>query len=215
MPEIKKINFLKDIIGIETILSCEKIIINDNATDEFESLKNKVMKCKNCRLSKTRTHIVFGEGNTKARLMFVGEGPGYDEDKMGRPFVGKAGILLDKIINAMTLTRNDVYIANIVKCRPPGNRNPLNDEIKLCIGYLHKQIELINPELIVCLGSVATCALLDIKGSITKMRGNFHQYKNIKVMPTFHPAYLLRNEQMKKFVWEDMKMVMNELNLKR
>ena len=214
MPEIKKINFLKDVIGIETVFASAKKPKNTDSLN-FETLKSQVLKCNKCRLAQTRTNIVFGEGNINARLMLVGEGPGFDEDKQGRPFVGKAGKLLDKIINAMTLTRDDVYIANIVKCRPPENRNPFDDEIRACIGYLHKQIKMINPEVIVCLGSVATNSLLNIKASITKIRGKFCSFQNIKVMPTYHPAYLLRNESMKKFVWEDMKEVMKELDLKK
>jgi DNA polymerase len=146
--------------------------------------------------------------------MFIGEGPGYDEDMQGKPFVGKAGQLLTKMIIAMGLKREDVYIANIVKCRPPNNRNPLQEEIEPCINYLYRQIEIVNPKIIICLGSVASQALLKVETRISRLRGKFTNFKHIKVMPTFHPSYLLRNEKMKKPAWEDLQMVMKEMGLK-
>jgi uracil-DNA glycosylase len=164
--------------------------------------------CRRCRLCEKRTQIVFGVGDPGARLLFVGEGPGRDEDAQGIPFVGRAGQLLTDIIRAMGLTREQVYIANVVKCRPPENRTPEPDEIESCLGFLESQIEIISPSVIVCLGAVAAQALVDATGGITKMRGNLREYRGIPVMPTFHPAYLLRNPAAKKDVWADMKKVM-------
>lgn len=169
--------------------------------------------CRRCDLAGLRTNIVFGEGNPHAPLVFVGEAPGADEDREGRPFVGRAGQLLTKIINAMGLERQDVYICNILKCRPPGNRNPELPEIAACEPFLLKQLEAISPLVICALGTFAAQALLKQKASITALRGRFHTYAGIKVMPTFHPAYLLRNPAAKKQVWEDVQMVMKELAL--
>jgi DNA polymerase len=173
----------------------------------FEELNSVCLQCRICPLCQTRTNVVFGEGNPNADLMFVGEGPGYDEDQQGRPFVGKAGELLTKMINAMQFSRQDVYIANIVKCRPPKNRNPLPEEAAACIPYLKRQIELIKPKVIVVLGAVPLKYLLD-KTGITRQRGQWDSYNNIQVMPTFHPAYLLRNPEAKRETWSDLQMVM-------
>jgi len=164
--------------------------------------------CRRCRLCETRTNIVFGAGSPEARLMFVGEGPGHDEDLQGIPFVGRAGQLLTDIIVAMKFTRDQVYIANVVKCRPPQNRTPEPDEIEACRGFLEKQIEIIAPAVIVCLGAVAVSALLGATGGITKIRGTFREFRGVPVMPTFHPAYLLRSPDKKKDVWHDMQQVM-------
>ena len=164
--------------------------------------------CRNCPLAATRNNVVFGEGNPDARLMFIGEGPGFDEDRLGRPFVGKAGQLLDKMISAMQFTREEVYIANIVKCRPPDNRVPTPEEAACCIGYLHRQIELIRPEVIVLLGATAVKFLLNTTSGISKMRGRWLSYENIPVMPTFHPAFLLRQESAKREAWQDLQQVM-------
>jgi len=169
--------------------------------------------CRLCGLHQGRTHIVVGEGNAHAKLVFVGEGPGYEEDQTGRPFVGKAGQLLTKIIQAMHLTRKDVYICNIVKCRPPGNRNPLPDEIQACLPYLRRQIHLINPDFICALGTVAAQTLLETDNPISRLRGGFHGYKGIQVMPTYHPSYLLRNPEKKRDVWEDIQKLMKGMNL--
>jgi DNA polymerase len=157
--------------------------------------------------------MVFGEGDPSSRLMFIGEGPGRDEDLQGRPFVGRAGMLLTKIIQAMGLRRKDVYITNIVKCRPPGNRNPEPDEISECLPYLEKQIELIKPEVICTLGNVATQTLTGMRSGITSMRGRFYTYRDIRLMPTFHPAACLRKPETKRLVWEDIKQVMKVLDL--
>jgi uracil-DNA glycosylase len=178
----------------------------------LEELRAQIGDCRLCKLCAGRTHIVFGVGNPKARLMFVGEGPGRDEDIQGEPFVGRAGLLLNDIITkGMGLKREDVYIANVVKCRPPENRNPEPDEVAACEPFLKKQIDLIRPEVIVGLGKFAVQTLLQNKVPITKVRGTWHQYHGIKLMPTFHPAYLLRNPADKKLVWEDIKKVIKEL----
>ncbi len=178
----------------------------------IEELKKEVLSCTKCELHKTRTHAVFGAGNTKARLMFVGEAPGMQEDLQGLPFVGKAGALLTKIIESIGLKRKDVYIANVLKCRPPDNRNPLPTEILTCEEYLVKQISLIKPEVICALGKFAAQTLLRTVEPISKIRGRFYDYHGAKLIPTFHPAYLLRNPQDKKLVWEDMKKIKKELS---
>lgn len=165
--------------------------------------------CRRCKLAHTRTHLVFGDGNPAARLVFVGEGPGADEDATGVPFVGKAGQLLNKIIEAIGMKREDVYICNVVKCRPPENRTPERDEVAACNGFLHRQLAIISPKIIVALGATPAFTLLaDNKiGSITRIRGTFFDYRGTPLMPTFHPAYLLRSPDKKREVWEDMKKV--------
>ena len=182
------------------------------AQDDLESLKKEVLNCTACDLYNTRRNAVFGSGNHKARLMFIGEAPGEDEDIQGMPFVGRAGQLLTKIIEAMGLERKDVYIANILKCRPPNNRQPLPTEILACEDILKRQIEMIKPKVICTLGKFASQMLLKTQTSITALRGRFHDYNGIKVMPTFHPAYLLRNPQDKRLVWADVKMITKELD---
>lgn len=167
--------------------------------------------CTRCKLSESRTHIVFGEGDPNAQVVFVGEGPGFDEDKCGQPFVGAAGQLLTKIITAMKLTRETVYICNIVKCRPPKNRNPAPDEIGQCLPFLKRQLTAINPRVICALGRVAAHTLLETETPISRLRGRFHEVMGIPVMPTFHPAYLLRNPEKKRDVWEDVQQIMNML----
>ncbi len=174
-------------------------------------VKNIVSHCQKCPLGKMRKNIVFGSGNINAKLMFVGEAPGHEEDIQGMPFVGEAGALLTKIIEAMAIKRDDVYICNILKCRPPQNRNPLPAEISTCIDYLYSQIDAIKPRVICGLGKFASQTLLNTKMPISKLRGNWHEYRGMKFMPTYHPAYLLRNPGDKKLVWEDMKKIMNEL----
>lgn len=177
----------------------------------LEQIREELGECTRCRLCEGRKHIVFGVGNLHAELMFIGEGPGRDEDIQGEPFVGRAGQLLTKIIEAMGMKRGDVYIANCVKCRPPENRAPLPDEIATCVPYLHQQIESIQPKVIVCLGAVATKSILESEINISRLRGQWQEYQGIKVMPTYHPAYLLRNPDAKKSVWEDMKKVRDYL----
>ncbi len=173
----------------------------------LEKLKQEMLACHKCPLGKTRANLVFGVGNPMANLMFVGEAPGRDEDLQGEPFVGRAGQLLTKIIEAIGLKRSDVYIANVLKCRPPGNRNPLPEEIVLCIPYLLKQIGIIQPKVLCALGTFAAQTLLNTKAPVGTLRGRFHDYKGIPMMVTFHPAYLLRNPNDKAKVWEDMKKV--------
>lgn len=180
-------------------------------SDSWDALEADIDGCMLCRLGQWRKNIVFGEGNRGAELMFVGEGPGAQEDRTGRPFVGDAGQLLTKMIVAMGYKREDVYIANVVKCRPPDNRNPFLDEAEICVKFLQRQIKLINPKIIVCLGGVAVKYFLGVQTGITKLRGNFQEYNGIKVMPTFHPAYLLRNPGGKRDVWNDLQLVMAEL----
>lgn len=179
---------------------------------ELARIEARAKVCVLCReLSRCRHSVVFGVGNPHAELMFVGEAPGADEDAQGEPFVGRAGQLLTKIIQAMGCRREDVYISNVLKCRPPENRTPLPDEVKNCLPYLLSQIELIQPKVIVALGATAVRALLDVQLGITKMRGHWYTFKDIPIMPTFHPAYLLRNPPAKKEVWEDMKAVLEKL----
>lgn len=182
--------------------------------ETLEAVRTDIGDCARCKLHKGRTNIVFGEGNPAAVLVFVGEGPGFEEDQQGRPFVGAAGQLLtDIIVKGMKLERESVYICNIVKCRPPGNRNPEPDEVEACIGFVKRQIAAINPRVIVTLGNVPTQNLLMTKQGITKLRGVWQEYQGIPVMPTFHPSYLLRSPGEKKKVWEDIKMVMEKLGM--
>ncbi len=188
---------------------------------ELEKIAVEVGKCRKCELGSSRTNAVPGEGDCDARIVFVGEGPGADEDAQGRPFVGRAGKLLDKIIAAMGLERSDVFICNILKCRPPGNRDPKPDEIHSCLPYLQQQIEIIQPEVIVALGAHAARTLLDTNKPIGRLRGQFQEYypglgkEPIKLMATYHPAYLLRNysQDNRRRVWEDMKKVLFELKM--
>ncbi|MDP2863624.1 MAG: uracil-DNA glycosylase [Desulfobacterales bacterium] len=184
-----------------------------SAADDLKELRSLVGDCQRCKLCKERTNIVFGTGDPDARLVFVGEGPGHDEDQQGEPFVGKAGQLLTKIIEAMNLTRDKVYICNIIKCRPPGNRNPAPDEIKACFLFLERQLDAIRPDFICALGTFATQTLLDADEPISKMRGRLYDYRGMKVMPTYHPAYLLRNPEKKRDVWEDMKKLMSMMDV--
>ncbi len=176
----------------------------------IKEIEEQVAKCKKCRLWEQRDKYVVGEGSLDAKIMFVGEGPGRDENKMGRPFVGRAGQLLDKILQSVELSREETYITNIVKCWPPQNRNPKQDEIKACFGYLTSQISLINPKIIVTLGNFATKLLLNETKGITTLRGKvFDWIGGIKIIPMFHPSYLLRNytTQARKATWEDIKLV--------
>lgn len=184
-----------------------------NSRDELMALRDQVLKCEKCpELVSNRNHVVFGSGNIKADLMFVGEAPGRDEDLQGLPFVGRAGQLLTKIIESIGLARRQVFIANTLKCRPPGNRAPKPEEVLHCESYLNQQIDWIQPKIICALGNFAAQSLLKTGQSISHLRGRFHEYRNgIKVMCTYHPAYLLRNPDDKRKVWEDMIKVRNEL----
>ena len=177
-------------------------------------LQQEVAPCTRCsELAAKRTQTVFGVGNPHARLCFMGEAPGADEDRVGEPFVGRAGQLLTKIIEACRLTRDDVYILNMIKCRPPANRNPLPDELAHCRGYLERQLELIQPEFICCLGAVASQNLLNSTIPIGRLRGKLHTYRGATVVCTFHPAYLLRNPAAKKDAWDDMKFLMRQMGV--
>jgi DNA polymerase len=181
------------------------------STPDLESLRQFLAGCPRCKLSKSRTNIVFGQGNPKAKLMFVGEAPGRDEDEQGLAFVGRAGQLLTKIIEAMGFQRDDVFIANVLKCRPPNNRNPEPDEVASCMPFLEEQIRLIGPRVIVTLGTFAAQAVLGTDEPIGRLRGRWQTAKGTRVMPTFHPAFLLRSPERKKDVWEDMKLVRDYL----
>jgi DNA polymerase len=181
-------------------------------TGSLSVIEEQAKACVICReLARTRTNVVFGTGNPHAKLMFIGEAPGRDEDLEGEPFVGRAGELLTKIIQAMGFKRSEVYIANVLKCRPPENRVPLPDEVANCLPYLLAQIDAVKPQVIVALGATAVRSLLDVQMSISKMRGNWYTFHGVPIMPTFHPAYLLRNPAAKKEVWKDMQAVMAKL----
>lgn len=182
----------------------------------LEEIRSFMGNCQRCNLAASRKNLVFGCGNPKAKLVFVGEAPGADEDRQGEPFVGEAGHILARIINAMGFERSDVYICNVLKCRPPGNRNPDKNEITTCSQFMLAQLQVIKPEAVVALGTFAAQTLLETKEAISKLRGKFHQYQGIPLMPTFHPAFLLRNRANKQLywdVWEDMVMVLKLLGL--
>lgn len=202
--------------------SLDRLVNTPRAKDEFTSLRETVLQCAKCpHLAASRRHVVFGVGNPNADLMFIGEAPGADEDKKGEPFVGPAGQTLTRIIKAMGFERSDVYIANILKCRPDlpagstGNRQPTRDEMATCLPYLLEQIRLIQPKVIVALGGVAMKGLLNDDRPMGQLRGRWHEFENTPVMATYHPAYLLRNQGLreKRKVWEDMLLVMERLGL--
>ena len=179
----------------------------ENKIASLSELAEKYKSCQRCALSKTRTNLVFGSGLSHSTLMFIGEGPGADEDAQGEPFVGRAGRLLTKMVNTIGIDRADVYITNIVKCRPPGNRNPTPAEISCCLPIIKQQIELLNPKLIVTLGNVPTKTLIPDLPGITKVRGRIMQYEKWKLLPTFHPSYLLRNRAAMPLAWDDFKII--------
>ncbi|NOZ12622.1 MAG: uracil-DNA glycosylase [Acidobacteria bacterium] len=226
--EVNYLHFLKE-IGVDTIPRPLAVQLKDalapssfvpspptreTAVDlaaRFKEMAAQVAACAKCGLGKTRNKAVFGAGNIETDLMFIGEGPGFDEDQQGIPFVGRAGQLLTKIINAIELDRKDVYITNIVKCRPPGNRDPLPEEAAACHPYLAEQIRLIQPKIICTLGRHASQVILNTTESISRLRGRFHIINGIRVMPTYHPAYLLRNPGGKRPVWEDMQKIRDYL----
>lgn len=179
----------------------------------LQIIRNEIGDCTRCRLHEQRTNIVFGVGNIDADIMFVGEGPGADEDAQGEPFVGRAGQLLNNMINAMGLKREDVYIANVVKCRPPGNRTPERDECDICSPFLMKQIEVIKPKIIVALGAVAAKNLLQMNDTMANLRGRIYDFRNTQLVVTYHPAYLLRDPRQKGEAWKDLQMVMKHLGM--
>ncbi|NLV22792.1 MAG: uracil-DNA glycosylase [Syntrophomonadaceae bacterium] len=177
---------------------------------DVQMLKNKALGCKGCRLRETCKQVVFSTGNVNSKIIFVGEGPGSDEDEQGLPFVGRAGQLLNQILTAAEFKREEVYITNVVKCRPPGNRLPNPDEVKVCRNYLEAEIRIIQPQIIVCLGAMATQAVVDPRAKISQLRGKWLQRNGIKIMPTYHPAALLRNPNYKRPVWEDFKLIRDD-----
>jgi DNA polymerase len=184
------------------------------AAEQLAQLAARVRDCHRCQLHQGRTHVVFGAGDPQAALVFVGEAPGYDEDKQGEPFVGAAGQLLTRIIAAMGLQREQVYILNVIKCRPPHNRNPQPDELEACRPILQEQLACLQPKVICALGTFAAQTLLHTEEKISRLRGRFHAIGTIPVMPTYHPAFLLRNPQQKRAVWEDMQQIQRVLGLR-
>jgi uracil-DNA glycosylase len=178
---------------------------------DLESIRAEIGDCQRCKLAPKRTNIVFGSGNPNADLVFVGEAPGFDEDQQGLPFVGRAGQLLTKIIESINLKREDVYICNVLKCRPPDNRNPEPDEVAACNPFLKKQLATIRPKIVCCLGTFAAQTVLQTASPISKLRGKFFDVDGIRIIATFHPAYLLRSPDKKREVWEDMKQIRDEL----
>jgi len=187
---------------------------NEDNRRLLDVLAAEVAGCTRCQLlARTRKQTVFGVGSPHARLCFLGEAPGADEDRQGEPFVGRAGQLLTKIIEACTLKREDVYLLNVLKCRPPDNRNPLPDEVRNCRGFLNRQLEIIRPEFLCCLGAVAAQTLLDTTQTIGRLRGRFHEYQGVRVLCTYHPAYLLRNPAAKNDTWQDMQLLIREMGI--
>jgi DNA polymerase len=207
----EELEFYRDLgvqdLFVDQVATREAPALVPGSMPNLAALSKFLQGCPRCKLSKSRTNIVFGQGNAKADLMFVGEAPGRDEDEQGLAFVGRAGQLLTKIIEAMGRKRDDVWIANILKCRPPNNRNPEADEVASCRPFLEEQIRLISPKAIVTLGTFAAQALLETDEPIGRMRGHWRTARGVRVMPTFHPAFLLRSPERKKDVWEDMKLV--------
>ncbi|MFI5303772.1 MAG: uracil-DNA glycosylase family protein [Nitrospiria bacterium] len=201
--------------GIEEIPPAFNIVPSVKLCQTLDEIREWIGDCQRCKLSPTRTQIVFGNGSSGPALVFVGEGPGAEEDAQGKPFVGRAGQLLTKMIEAMGLTREEVFITNVVKCRPPGNRNPEAEEIAACSPFLKNQLKVLKPRIICTLGTFASQTLLKTEEKISKLRGRFYSYEGMLLMPTYHPAYLLRNPAEKKSAWEDIQMIMKELNLKK
>ena len=217
---VAQLEFFKD-IGVET-LSVEAVGSPRSASAiahslertpplQLETVRTELGDCQRCKLAPKRTNLVFGSGNPEAELVFVGEAPGYDEDQQGLPFVGRAGQLLTKIIESINLKREDVYICNVLKCRPPENRNPEPDEVASCNPFLKKQLAAIRPKIVCCLGTFAAQTVLQTAASISRLRGKFFDMDGMRVIATFHPAYLLRSPEKKREVWEDMKQIRAEL----
>jgi uracil-DNA glycosylase family 4 len=222
-----QLQFLKD-IGVESlelgsVREVPKTVAKKSASsqapiqassppsDSLEAIRADIGDCQRCKLAPTRTNIVFGSGNPNAELVFVGEAPGYDEDQQGLPFVGRAGQLLTKIIESINLKREDVYICNVLKCRPPENRNPEPDEVAACNPFMKRQLAAIKPKVVCCLGTFAAQTVLQTPAPISKLRGKFYDMDGMRVIATFHPAYLLRSPDKKREVWEDMKQIRAEL----
>ena len=217
---VDQLEFFRD-IGVETLDAspggpCNKPPADMPGEDvnlelTLESIRAEIGNCQRCKLAPRRTNIVFGAGNPNAELVFVGEAPGFDEDQQGLPFVGRAGQLLTKIIESINLKRDDVYICNVLKCRPPENRNPEPDEVGACNPFLRKQLTAIRPKIVCCLGTFAAQTVLQTAAPISKLRGKFFDMDGIRIIATFHPAYLLRSPEKKREVWEDMKQIRAEL----
>ena len=205
---------LKELISYFEILKergIDYVPVKNTRLTKLIEHEQHVKNCKKCPLYTTRHNVVFGEGNLNASLMFIGEAPGAQEDLQGKPFIGEAGKLLTKIISAMKMSRKDVYIANILKCRPPKNRDPNREEIENCLPYLIEQINLINPKIICALGKISAQTLLNTDAPISKIRGKIYDFNGIKVIPTFHPSHLLHHPENKKYVWHDMQLIMKLL----
>jgi DNA polymerase len=213
----KELTLLRDLgfthLDIRQPAAVPAVVEDSESKTLLDELRAVAVVCVKCKLAKSRTQVVYGVGNPNADLMFIGEAPGRDEDLKGEPFVGRAGQLLTDIIKAMKLTRDDVYIANVIKCRPPENRNPEPDELEACHPYIQRQVEIIQPKVIVTLGRFALQSLTGKAYGISAARGNWLDYNGVKVMPTYHPAYLLRTPSAKKEVWADMKKVMEQLSI--
>lgn|GEM_PF-172284 len=210
-PDIQTASNMKTAVTAPVDMFAEK---ENHISMTLEEIRAEIGDCRRCKLNSTRTNIVFGEGNPKARIMFIGEGPGHDEDMSGRPFVGRAGKLLTQAIeNGMGIPRSEVYIANIVKCRPPENRDPEQDEADACLGFVKKQIRAIKPEVIILLGRIPLLHILGEKTGITKVHGEWYKYEGIPTMPVFHPSYLLRSPGQKRPFWEDLKKIMLHLGM--
>jgi uracil-DNA glycosylase family 4 len=185
-------------------MGIDSYVVNDQTALTLPILKKVAKECRKCSLAETRRSVVFGEGSAKARLLFIGEAPGEEEDLQGRPFVGRAGKLLDQMIDRIGLRRNEVYICNVLKCRPPNNRDPEPREVETCKGYLFSQLEIISPKIICTLGRHAYNTLLGVDESITRIRGNLTTFRGTKLLPTYHPSFLLRNQNRMSEAWEDM-----------
>jgi DNA polymerase len=210
---VDQLRFFCD-IGITELAVDDGSLLRDDSRQQtmtLENIKGEIGDCQRCQLAGSRTNIVFGSGNPDADLMFVGEAPGSEEDRQGVPFVGRAGQLLTKIIESIDLKRDDVYISNVLKCRPPGNRNPEPGEVETCSPFLRKQLLSIRPKLVCCLGAFAAQTMLGMKTPISQLRGRFYDIDGVRIIATFHPAYLLRNAGKKREVWEDMKQIRAEL----
>jgi DNA polymerase len=202
--------------GPATLKEAEPAEVVAAAGESLDNIRSDLGDCQRCKLAGDRKNLVFGVGNPKARLLFVGEAPGRDEDLQGEPFVGEAGQLLTRLINRMGLKREDVYICNVLKCRPPGNRNPEPDEIEQCHPFMLRQVKSISPEVVVALGTFAAHTLLKTRAPISKLRGNFHDFEGIPLMPTFHPSFLLHNKNNSDYfwlVWDDMVQVLKKLGM--
>jgi DNA polymerase len=213
MTDLKEL-YLKS-IGVQYLPCSEPALETggEKGMDTLDSLRETIGDCQRCPLGKGRINLVFGVGSPEAELVFVGEAPGRDEDIQGEPFVGRAGQLLTRIIDAMGLSRDQVYICNVIKCRPPGNRDPLPEEIEECEPFLREQLNILNPRIVCALGSFAARTLLKTEGRISQLRGRLHTYNGIPLIPTYHPSYLLRNPQAKRDVWQDIQKVMEILGL--